>query len=71
MEYMDSGSLTDLIESHHKPFTENQIRYVVSQVAHALNYMHKNHMIHRDIKSDNVMLGSKGEMKLGDFGYAA
>lgn len=71
MEYLDGGCLTDLLEQVGKPFPETAIQYVVYQTLVGLIYMHDNHIIHRDIKSDNLFLNSKAEIKLGDFGYAA
>jgi len=36
----------------------------------ALSYVHGKHRIHRDLKSDNLLIGNRGEVKLADFGYA-
>lgn len=72
MELMDGGCLTEILE-HFGPIrmTEAQIAYVVRETLTALVYIHSLHRIHRDIKSDNMLLNLKGEVKIADFGYAA
>eukprot|EP01124_Arcella_intermedia_P020313 TRINITY_DN2779_c0_g1_i6.p1 TRINITY_DN2779_c0_g1~~TRINITY_DN2779_c0_g1_i6.p1 ORF type:complete len:480 (+),score=120.13 TRINITY_DN2779_c0_g1_i6:137-1576(+) len=72
MELMDGGCLTDVLEQfEYINMDESHISYVCLMTLRALNYMHTSHRIHRDIKSDNVLLNNKGEVKIADFGYAA
>ncbi|BFU20726.1 PH domain/P21-Rho-binding domain/Protein kinase domain/Protein tyrosine kinase, putative [Entamoeba histolytica] len=72
MEYMDGGCLTDILENHDIiEMTEPQIAYVCRETLRALNFIHGLHCIHRDIKSDNMLLTNDGHVKLADFGYAA
>jgi len=71
MELMD-GCLTDVLEQFPKvALDESQIALVCRETLKSLAYVHKNHRIHRDIKSDNILLNSRGEIKIADFGYAA
>jgi aurora kinase len=42
----------------------------ILQLANALAYLHRKHVIHRDIKPENLMLGLRGELKIGDFGWS-
>jgi len=71
MELMD-GCLTDVLEQFPKvALNERQIALVCRETLKSLAYIHKNHRIHRDIKSDNILLNSSGEVKIADFGYAA
>lgn len=71
LELMDAGSLTEMLEAGlHKSFNEKIIRYIIREALIAIDYLHSKHIIHRDIKSDNFMMTSQGDIKLGDFGYA-
>jgi p21-activated kinase 1 len=69
MELMDGGSLTNI--ATYCECQEPHIAYFAREVLKALDYMHKRNKIHRDIKTDNVLLKKNGEVKLGDFGYTA
>lgn len=74
LEYMDGGCLTDILDefeniSHN--ITENIIAKICASTLKALEYLHERHIIHRDVKSDNILLSQRGEIKLTDFGYAA
>jgi len=72
MEFMAGGCLTDLLEQFESiQMTEQMIAHVCLETLDGLQYIHSLHRIHRDIKSDNILLGSRGEVKLADFGYAA
>jgi len=71
MEYIDGGNLYDLIGQDVPKWRENHMAYVCQQMLIALAYMHRKHLLHRDIKSDNVLIGRNGIVKLADFGFAA
>ena len=69
MEYLEGGSLTDIVTSLH--LTEEQMATVCKQVLEALAYLHRQGVIHRDVKSDSILLSADGRVKLSDFGFCA
>lgn len=68
LDYAPNGSLA----SKHKGqrLSLDTIVEYLKQIAPALQYAHDNNLIHRDIKPDNILIGSQGELLIGDFGIA-
>ncbi|CAN0213372.1 unnamed protein product, partial [Ectocarpus fasciculatus] len=70
MDFMEGGSLTDTLGTT-VDFKEMYIAYVCREILLALAFMHHQFRLHRDIKSDNVLVNLEGKVKLADFGFAA
>ena len=65
MEHMEGGSLTDVVTE--SLMTEGQIAAVSRETAQGLQHLHKHGVIHRDIKSENVLLSLTGGIKLSTY----
>lgn len=69
MEFMSEGSLKELLDVV-GPFPEDAIATVMKALFRGLDYVHKGHKLHRDIKAANILLSGHGDVKLADFGVA-
>ncbi|XP_054145352.1 serine/threonine-protein kinase PAK 3-like [Melozone crissalis] len=69
MEYMDGGSLHDVIRETR--LAEGEIAAVSRECLQGLDFLHSKQVIHRDVKSRNILLSLDGSVKLADFGLAA
>ncbi|KAF1319770.1 Cmgc/cdk protein kinase, partial [Globisporangium splendens] len=65
--------LSLLIRHHsgtHNPFKESEIKRILLSILHAINYLHQQNLLHRDIKLSNILYDRYGAVKLADFGLA-
>lgn len=69
MEYMSGGALSELLSTF-GPFSEDSITVILYDILCALQYLHGEGKIHRDIKAANVLLTASGDVKLADFGVS-
>ena len=70
MELCEAGSLHDLIASATEKLKESHIAYIMRSTLLALRYLHGKNILHRDIKSANILLKRTGQIKLTDFGIS-
>lgn len=70
MEYMAGGSVADLLQSG-QPLDEMSIACILRDLLHAIDYLHCEGKIHRDIKAANILLSENGDVKVADFGVSA
>ena len=69
MEYVDGRTLRDLLRDDRRLLPERALE-ITDGVLRALDYSHRNGIVHRDIKPGNVMLTRNGQVKVMDFGIA-
>lgn len=65
MEYMEGGPLTDIIEGN--ALTEVMISTITFETLKGLSHLHSRSIVHRDIKSDNILMDSEGRVKISNF----
>ncbi|XP_076309378.1 serine/threonine-protein kinase Pak-like [Tachypleus tridentatus] len=69
MEYLAVGSMADVLAKTR--LYENETAAVCKEILQAVQYLHDNNIVHRDIKGDNILLGKDWTIKLADFGISA
>ncbi|MQM07976.1 hypothetical protein Taro_040829 [Colocasia esculenta] len=69
MEYLDYDLLT-VIQGATQPLSEGNAKYLMYQLLHGVNFIHANGVLHRDLKTSNLLLNREGELKVCDFGLS-
>ena len=70
LELMDVGALTNMLEERRGNLDEKICAYILRKTLEGISYLHQRGIVHRDIKSDNILMNKEGDIKIADFGYA-
>lgn len=70
MDYMMKGDMCDMLDEYDM-LDEEEARTYVRDIARGLKYLHDNHVVHRDIKLENMLVDDSNTIKIADFGLAA
>lgn len=73
LKFCQNGSVSNRIDDTsdiYKPFNEKDIANFMYQIGGALSYLHKNQILHRDVKPDNILISDQGDFLLTDFGIS-
>ena len=69
MEYMEHD-LKGLMETMKQPFSQSEVKCLMLQLLEGVKYLHDNWVLHRDLKTSNLLLNNRGDLKICDFGLA-
>jgi protein kinase A len=69
MDFIEGGELFSLLRKSHR-FPNPVAKFYAAEVALAINYLHSQEIIYRDLKPENVLLDRHGHVKITDFGFA-
>lgn len=70
LEYADGGEIFDYLVTNGK-MSEKKAKKYFKQILNAIDYLHKNNIVHRDLKAENLLLSKNGKVvKLADFGFS-
>ncbi len=69
LDFERGGSLFFHLKRH-KRFIETEVRFYACEIILALEYLHKENIIYRDLKPENVLISDDGHIKLSDFGLS-
>ncbi|KAL5877714.1 hypothetical protein ACKVWC_006863 [Pyricularia oryzae] len=69
LEFLEHD-LKSVLEDMPEPFLSSEVKTVLLQLAAGVDYLHENFILHRDLKTSNLLLNNRGQLKIADFGMA-
>ena len=71
LDLLDGGDLSSIVFNYHDRYSEDFCKYTLYKVAKGLQKMHGKNVLHRDIKSNNILCSKNGDIKIADLGFSA